>query len=196
MARWAIGCRPRCMRPRSTEAAAKIGSPPAPPLRGARRAGPRRYDMSCELAFEDQLMSALPHSPTTPSSRFAESDKFKLGPVPESISAGTLPPEKGGQNGKETVNFRDLLNPWSARSAGTLADAEAQRRRDAQRGGGKKALFSAFLGSAIPENRAIQAKCFVHLQVRSPLRLRGRGAGGTGANLTIANQSKAGSLAA
>jgi len=28
--------------------------------------------MSCELKFKVQLMSALPHSPTTPSSRFAE----------------------------------------------------------------------------------------------------------------------------
>ena len=28
--------------------------------------------MSCELSFTDQLMSALPQSPTSPSSRFAE----------------------------------------------------------------------------------------------------------------------------
>jgi len=46
---------------------------PAPLQRGVRRVGPRRYDMSCELAVDGtQLMSALPHSPTTPSSRFAE----------------------------------------------------------------------------------------------------------------------------
>ena len=40
----------------------------APPPRDARRLGPRRYDMSRELRFEDRLMSALPQSPIIPSS--------------------------------------------------------------------------------------------------------------------------------
>jgi len=43
-------------------------APPNPPLRDARRLGPRRYDMSRELRFEDRLMSALPQSPSIPSS--------------------------------------------------------------------------------------------------------------------------------
>jgi len=33
--------------------------------------------MSCELVFEEQLMSALPQWPTSPSSRYA--DKMKMG---------------------------------------------------------------------------------------------------------------------
>jgi len=38
--------------------------------------GPWRYDWSRELEFEDRLPSALPQSPTIPSCRFADSNKF------------------------------------------------------------------------------------------------------------------------
>jgi transposase InsO family protein len=43
--------------------------PSCAPLGVARRLGPGRYDMSCELKFEDPLMSAPPQSPTNPSSQ-------------------------------------------------------------------------------------------------------------------------------
>jgi len=49
------------------------GSPPHAPPCGLPLAGPRRYDLSCELRFEVQLMSALPQPPTSPPSCFADS---------------------------------------------------------------------------------------------------------------------------
>jgi hypothetical protein len=56
--------------------------------------GPKRYGMSRELRFEDRLMPALPQSPTIPSSRFAESDKFKSGLDRPDLSQGTDAPKK------------------------------------------------------------------------------------------------------
>jgi len=45
---------------------------PCTPLRNARRLGPQAHDRSRELEFGDRLLSALPQSPTIPSSRFAD----------------------------------------------------------------------------------------------------------------------------
>jgi hypothetical protein len=47
------------------------GLPPCTPPAGCPASGPQAHDMSRELRFEDRLMSALSHSPTTPSSRCA-----------------------------------------------------------------------------------------------------------------------------
>jgi hypothetical protein len=50
-------------------------SPLHPPPVGRPATGSQAHDLSCELEFEVQLMSALSQSPTSPSSRFAESKK-------------------------------------------------------------------------------------------------------------------------
>jgi putative transposase len=47
------------------------GLPPCTPPAGCPASGPQAHDMSRELRFEDRLISALSHSPTTPSSRCA-----------------------------------------------------------------------------------------------------------------------------
>ena len=54
--------------------------PPGPP--GCPATGTQAHDRSRELSFEDRLLSALPQSPTSQSSRFADNCKWSL-PLPQ-----------------------------------------------------------------------------------------------------------------
>ena len=73
-ARWAIAMPAEVHRGGAQlSAPARLWLSPLHPPAGCPATGTQAHDLSCELEFKDQLRSALPQSPTSPSSRFAES---------------------------------------------------------------------------------------------------------------------------
>src|SRR5512140_1668098 len=70
--RWATGSRRWCTQ---------VSSPRHPPPAGCPATGTQAHDLSCQLELEVQLRSALPQWPTSPSSRFADSNHFRSAEV-------------------------------------------------------------------------------------------------------------------